>query len=121
MAGMANETEKRWAERVAEWQSSGLTSMAYCEGRAFTAGGLRHWAYRLRKEAGMKATSLVRRPAVRLVRVERVADTTTSSAPVSSALTIELGGARMAVPAGFDAPTLRTVLEVLVAAVGGRP
>ena len=52
------ETEERWAERVAAWRASGQTSREYCEGRDFTAGGLRHWAYRLRKAAGLKASSL---------------------------------------------------------------
>ena len=116
---MANETEKRWAERVAEWRASWLSSMEFCEGRGFTAGGLRHWAYRLRK-AGAKTTLLARRPVIRVLRVERVTDATASSAPVGASLTIELGAARMAVPAGFDGATLRTVLEVLVAAMGGR-
>ena len=39
--------EGMWAERVSEWRASGLTSRKYCEGKPFTAGGLRHWAYRL--------------------------------------------------------------------------
>jgi len=119
---MANETEMRWAERVAAWEASGQTSAQYCEGRDFTAGGLRHWAYRLRK-AGLKATALARRPEVHLVRVERApAVLAAPAAAVSSAapLTIELGGARVAVPAGFDATTLRTTLETLIAAIGGR-
>jgi hypothetical protein len=118
---MINETERRWGERVAEWQASGLTSKAYCEGRPFTAGGLRHWAHRLRKAARVKATSLARRRAVRVVRVERVADTTSLAAPGGAALTVEIGGARLAVTAGFDAGTVRAVMEVLVAALGGRP
>ena len=115
---MANETEKRWAERVAEWRASGQTSTEFCEGRGFTAGGLRHWAYRLRK-GGAKTTALARSPAIRMLRVERVTNATASSTPVgAAALTIELGAARLAVPAGFDGATLRTVLEVLVATEG---
>lgn len=115
------ETEERWAERVAAWRASGLTSRAYCEGRAFTAGGLRHWAYRLRKAAVTKTPSLARRTSVRVVRVERVADRVSLSAPVGAALTIEIGGARMVVPAGFDAEIAKTLLEALAAMAGGRP
>ena len=117
MLGMANETEKRWAARVAEWKASGLTSTKYCEGRDFTPGGLRHWAYRLR-EATAK-TALVRRPTVKILRVERVPEVRVCRrAPTALPLRIKLGPARLAVPGGFDAVTLRTVLEVLVASVG---
>jgi hypothetical protein len=45
---MAN--RELWAERVADWKASGRTSVEYCEDKPFSAGGLRHWAYRLRKE-----------------------------------------------------------------------
>lgn len=122
MLGMANETEKRWAARVSEWRTSGLTSTKYCEGRDFTPGGLRHWAYRLRKDAAAK-TALVRRPTVQVLRVERVPEVevkvkVAGRAPTSLPLRIKLGAARLAVPAGFDGGTLRTVLEVLVASVG---
>jgi hypothetical protein len=50
-------TEKAaiWARRVAEWKSSGLTSEAYCAGRDFTAGGLRHWSHRLGKTVARDA------------------------------------------------------------------
>lgn len=118
MAGMANETQtaERWATRVAEWKASGLTSTQYCEGRDFTPGGLRHWAYRLRKSASK--TALVRRPPVQLVRVERVArikQVEPAPAPATVPLKIKLGAARLAVPAGFDGETLRTVLEILLA------
>ena len=30
-------TSKVWAKRVAEWRASGLSSLAFCEGRDFTA------------------------------------------------------------------------------------
>ena len=117
MLGMANGTEKRWATRVSEWKASGLTSTKYCEGRDFTPGGLRHWAYRLRKDAAAK-TALVRRPTVQVLRVERVPEVKVAGrAPTALPLTIKLGAARLAVPAGFDERTLRTVLEVLVASV----
>lgn len=118
MLGMANETERRWAARVAEWKASGLTSTKYCEGRDFTPGGLRHWAYRLRKGATAKS-ALVRRPTVQVLRVERVPEVKVAGqAPTALPLRIKLGAARLAVPAGFDGVTLRTVIEVLVASVG---
>jgi hypothetical protein len=141
MPGMDNETKKRWAARVAEWKSSGLTSTKYCEGRDFTPGGLRHWAYRLRmtaartaapgrasapaprrayrQEKGAAKTELVRQPTVQVLRVQRVAVVKGADrAPTALPLRITIGAAKLAVPAGFDGETLRTVLDVLVAAVG---
>ena len=121
---MGNATnEQQWAERVAAWRASGLTSTAYSAGREFSAGGLRHWAYLLKKR-GAKAgvgTGLAA-PSVRLVRVKpAVALTPGTAAPSAGApLMIELGGARIAVPAGVDVPTLRTVIELLAGTNGGR-
>jgi hypothetical protein len=116
---MANETnEQRWAARVAEWRASGLTAPAYCEGRDFTAGGLRHWAHVLKRRGVLKPPSVDQlRSAVRMVRVESTA--TAEPSPTMTTLTIELGAARLEVPAGFDASTLRTVLEVLASVTGG--
>ena len=141
MPGMDNETKKRWAARVAEWKASGLTSTKYCEGRDFTPGGLRHWAYRLRmtaaragapgraaapaprradrQEKGAAKTELVRQPRVQVLRVERVAVVKAADRALTAPpLRITLGAAKLAVPAGFDGATLRTVLDVLVASVG---
>jgi hypothetical protein len=141
MLGMDTETEKRWAARVAEWKASGLTSTKYCEGRDFTPGGLRHWAYRLHKTAvrtaatgragspapkrayrqrkGAAKTDLVHDSTVQVLRVERVPEVRPARrAPAALPLRIKLGAARLAVPAGFDEMTLRTVLDAVVASVG---
>jgi hypothetical protein len=103
-----------WASRVAEWRSSGLTSAAFTEGKPFTAGGLRHWAFRLKTRQPRKA--------LRVVRVQRIRRT----APVASggradtSLVIELGAARVVLRPGFDRATLAAVLEVALAAGTGR-
>ncbi len=110
MPRMRSENEQRWAARVAEWRASGLTAPAFCVGRGFTAGGLRHWAHVLKKRGvAVDAGRAGAPPPVRLVRVERSSITSTPSAP----LTIELGGARVTVPAGFDAATLGAVVDLL--------
>ena len=108
-----------WARRVAEWRASGLTSVEFCEGRDFTAGGLRHGAHRLQQ--GRKQAM----PEVRLVRVRR---TETAQAPATpdvprargtvsaaGALIVELAGARITVPVVFDAASLAAVLDVVAA------
>lgn len=53
---------------------------------------------------------------VRIARVERRAQT--ESLVPSSLLTIEVGSVRVGVPAGFDAATVRSVLDALVSATG---
>lgn len=102
-----------WAERVAEWKSSGLTSTEYCEGKPFTAGGLRHWAYRLRKVEP-------RKPAALAVRIAKVVPRAAPRAPVheppaQEGLVIEVGAMRVAVRPGFDRATLAAVVDVLAA------
>jgi hypothetical protein len=99
-----------WAARVAEWKASGQSSPAFCAGKDFTAGGLRHWAHRL--EHGDPP----RKPRVRLARVVRTR--VGAKAPERGELTeivVEIGGARLLVRPGFDRETLGALVEVLVA------
>ena len=98
-----------WGRRVAEWRASGLTSHAFSAGREFTAGGLRHWAYRLgktRKQARSAA-------AVRIARVVRVASSPPPAPPSDVPIIVEVGGARVSLRAGFDRAALGAVLDVL--------
>jgi hypothetical protein len=103
-----------WAQRVSEWKSSGLTSKAYCEGKPFTAGGLRHWAHRLRR--GLQQD----RAPQRIARVVRVPSQRSSREPwpAGETLVVELGAARVAVRPGFDRAMLAAVLEVLTGVTG---
>ena len=101
------ETERKWAERVAEWRGSGDTAAAFCEGKDFTAGGLRYWSSRLRRrdEEGRGPR------APRMVRVVRApAATEAMVAP----LVIEVGRVRVGVRGGFDPQVLRAVVDALV-------
>lgn len=122
-------TAAKWAKRVAEWRKSGLTSVQFCEGREFSAGGLRHWAYRLAQGAGKTPRTTIRmarvlrapRP-VALALAERSAGIAVDPAAslVEPALAIELGTARVLVRRGVDAVTLATVVDVLAPRVGAR-
>ena len=107
-----------WSKRVEEWRASGLTAKEFCGKHGLALSGLRNWSYRLRAaEKGSKASP------VKLVRVTVKRSTEATPPPVAAderpkpALTLELGGARITVPTGFDRPTLRAVLDVL----GERP
>jgi hypothetical protein len=99
-----------WARRVAEWKASGLSSPAFCVGKDFTPGGLRHAAHWLSHAAGGK-------PRVRVARVVRVGARRgaerSGAAQGGSDLVVEVGRARIAVRRGFDPATLATVLELL--------
>ncbi len=103
-----------WARRVAEWQASGQSSAAYCEGQEFTAGGLRHWAHRLR------AAKAEPRATVRMLRVERVATPAEPARPtsVASGVAVRVGGIDVVVECGFDRATLAAVLAVVTAGHG---
>ena len=111
-------TEEKWAERVSGWRESGLTSEKFCEGREFSANGLRHWAYKLGKTKRRR-----REPEVRIARVVRApapAKTTASRpGPVDTSVVVEFGEARVVVRAGFDRATLAALLDVIAARGGG--
>jgi len=111
---------QEWEARVVGWRRSGLTSEEFCKGRDFTAGGLRHWSYRVRQKEKLaaaeqsavapKAQAKSRAP-VRFARVSR--DVATEPETTAGAVVIEVGGARVSVRRGFDAATLGAVLGVL--------
>jgi len=122
---MANTT--LWKKRVEAWRASGLTSTAFCADKGFTAGGLRHWAHRIKKMEGDSPTPPTE--PVRLVRVVRVSSppraarrrpssARPAAAPAAGAarepaLTLEVEGGRIGVAPGFDPKTLGAVLDVL--------
>jgi transposase len=99
--------EATWAKRVAEWKASGLTSPAFCAGKDFTPGGLRHMAHRL---------GVGRRPRpVRIAKVVRLESPRRAEQPSASAsaVVVELGAARVVVRPGVDRGTLAMVVDVL--------
>jgi hypothetical protein len=95
---------------VADWRASGLTADEFAARRGLSVNALRYWAYGRRK-----ASPPVR--SLEVVRVERACNSMTPAPPSGVTIMIELGGARVSVPAGSDAATLRVVLDALRAAV----
>jgi len=96
-------TEAKWAARVEEWRSSGVSATEFSAGKGFSASGLRYWKSRLRRSGG-------RREDVRIARVVRAAH---PGGVVDTPIVVELGRARVGVRRGFDAEALRGVLQVL--------
>jgi hypothetical protein len=121
---------KYWRESdarafVEEHARSGLSIATFAEARGIAAQRLKRWRRRfgIRDEIAArhertKAAS-VAPAAVRIARVERVAPPATTTTPPGAPLTIEVGRARVCVPAGFDAQTVRAVLDALLASSGG--
>jgi hypothetical protein len=96
--------EKSWARRVKAWRRSGLSSIAFAEGKDFTGGGLRHMAHRLRK-ASAKA------PVFRLARVVRARAPAVASA--GATIVVVVGEAKIEVHPGASRDVLTMVFEAL--------
>jgi hypothetical protein len=117
LAGMANETRaQEWAAHVAEWRASGGTARTYCAERGLNHRDLYRWAHRLKQ---CEATPPPNR-AIQLVRVDVETKPEAPPAAPRSMLTIEIGEARVTVPAGFDGATVRAVVEALRSTEGRR-
>lgn len=90
---------------VGEYESSGLTRQAFCAGRGLSVAALD----RYRQQCGHGAAS----GEGRLVAVE-VMPGVSAASNSGSALWVELAkGRRIGVSSGFDAATLRRLLQVL--------
>ena len=108
-----------WEKRVSDWRRSGLRLDAFCAGRDFRPSGLRSAARRL--GLGREEPSQTLRTPVRMARVLRVPSGESGDSgharrcdPVRQApLLLEVRGARIAVPVGFDRVTVAAVLDVL--------
>ena len=117
---------------VSEWRESRLSATKFCEGRGFTSGQLRNWAYRLRRSEKRRAVQ-VHEP-VRFARVvtapkappvgsDEQAPTEPIAARQRPLLLMVAPGTRIAIRAGFCVATLVSVLDVLErrAVRGGKP
>jgi hypothetical protein len=95
-------TRDRWRERVEEWTSSGLTAAQYGNRAGVNPRTLSYWKWRLGQESRERATST---SVARFVEVH----------PREAAhFELELrGGRRLRVPASFEEPALRRLLEFL--------
>ena len=98
--------ERQWQRWIGEWQTSGLSVRAFCERRGLTVGSFYSWRRVLERRAAEQAA---------FVPVQVVADTVPAQ---TSALEVVLtDGQTVRVTPGFDAATLRQLLDVLE----GRP
>ena len=109
---MANRST--WVQRVAEWKASGLTAAAYAQPRGWAPTTLKWWSSRLNQSA------LPAGPVTRFVQLVPAAEppgrvATRQPPPI----VVELRGARLVLPSGFDRGDLAAVLD-LVRPRGGK-
>jgi hypothetical protein len=104
-----------WAKRVDEWRKSEQSAREFTAGREFSAGGLRYWAHRLKREAVPASSTVV--PMARVIRSLPETGPTGALAPRpvarEAAIVIEIGAARISVRPGFDVATLTAVVDAL--------
>ena len=101
-------------KRVEDWRKSGLSSVAFAEGKGFSGGGLRSMAHVLGEEPGSKEIRLAR-----VVRPQRSPPPPTPpmgrAAVVvpGAAITVVIDGARVEVGPGASREVLAMVLDAL--------
>jgi transposase len=106
--------EQFWRAHVTRWQASGLSVRDYCSRHRLAEPSFYAWRRTLAQRPGdvpaAVPSAAVTAPVVTFVPLH-VQPTTADN---SAALEVVLGnGRRLRVPAGFDAATLRAVLDVL--------
>ena len=94
--------ERQWRQRIAQWQSSGLSVAAFCARHDLTTANFYAWRRTLQRRVA---------PQTPFVPVQLVAD---PAPPPACPLEVVLAAGRVVrVAPGFDAPTLRRLLAVL--------
>lgn len=102
-----------WRNRVASWRASGKTAEAFSAGRGWSAGTLRWWSSRLRREATPPVSE------VRFAQLVRSAmpDRGRGGRVATGAVVVDWLDARLRITIEPDADrdTVATVLELIAA------
>jgi hypothetical protein len=103
-----------WTRILAEWRHSGLTQAEFCRRRGLALHTFRDWCYR--RLPGRLSSDRPASPGAtpQFLPVRLIA--TANEAPQHAHRSIEIlleGGRRVAVTPGFDADTLRRVVDAL--------
>lgn len=99
----------QWAERVAGWRRSGLTTKQFAASIGVKAGTLSYWASRLGQESRGVSTAPSSAGRASAALVEIITGVTRDD---RFELTLS-DGRRLHVPTTFDAPALERLLGVL--------
>lgn len=113
----------RWAEYVAQWETSGGSARAFAQGHGIAEASLRWWkselARRSRNEPARRSPGPTPRgeSRVTMARVVRDGEQAPVEQPpaeqVPTEVTVAVGTARIVVQRGFDAELLREVVDAL--------
>ena len=96
---------QRWFDRIEAWKQSGLTQKAFCEQQQLRLGSFQRWRGIFMREEAPEASSAVSFLPVKV-----------TAAPASSLALLIDDHLRIEIPAGFDAETLKQVVQALQAA-----
>ena len=97
---MARTTRQVWAERVHQWQRSGLTAPQFAASEGINVSTLRWWAWRIRMPASRSLPSFI--------------EVAVPAQPDVAGIEIVLpDGIRVQVAGAFDATVLRRVISTL--------
>src|SRR5262245_43258336 len=114
---MGRHSRDAWAARVATWRASGQSVEEFAAAVGVDARRLASWAERLgavggrRRKTSSPATALaVRSPSPAWVELMA---TTRGIVAASPALEVLVSGRVVRVPVGFDAETLRRIVDVM--------
>ncbi len=100
------ESEAYWRRLIREQQQSGQAIRGFCREQGVTESAFHFWKRELRVNRRKCATGTVDPSPPTLMPVSVIG-------PMTSPLTLELGGATLRIEVGVDAELLRTVLESL--------
>jgi len=99
---MAQRVRRSAQEReriISDWKASGLSAWAFSSQQGLPKNSIYRWLAAARRQTPPRILRVVREPS--------------TPSRVEPTLTVEVCGARIAVPAAFDRATLAAVLEVL--------
>lgn len=119
MLGCMRINAARWAELVAGWEASGRTASSFAAEQGIAEASLRWWktelSRRARKQRARRSPGPGRHGGpVAVARVLREGEAPPTAAErTTGSIELVLGGARVVVSPGFDAPLLREVVRAL--------
>ena len=112
---MARESREIWCKRVERWAESGLSAREFAAELGVNAARLANWKYRLEAAARKAATKPPLTEGVQFVEVKTTApdlEALRTVTPPRFELVLTCG-ATVRIPEGFDATTLRRLLDVM--------
>jgi transposase len=110
---MAREGREVWEKRVGRWNDSGLTADEFAAEMGFRAGTLRHWKWKLGREASGRPYRERRRRGRTGVTAPSFVELTLPVAAPDDRFELETGRWRLRVPVRFDAEALGRLLAVV--------